>query len=145
MATSQFNYGTILYHRCKTPLTSFASQDCTPTFQHTDPWRTHMIGTATQWHLPVRRQSSTKIQTHERRGPHMAWMCGYLAHPNTTIGATVTMSPKQEDAESQDPLTCFLNATWPLHIRQYPMSVSYRKNSKPTLQCLIGQQELNRS
>ena len=144
-ATSQFNHGTILHRRCKTPLTSFASQECAPTFQHTKPWKARMIGTATQWHLPVQRQSSTKTRTLVRHGTHMAWMRGYLAPTKTTIGATYIMSLKQEDTESQDLLTCSLNTAWPLQIRQYCMSVSSQKNSGPTSQRLIGQQELNRS
>ena len=143
--TSQFNYGKNLHHKCKTPSTSFASQECTPTFQHTKPWKARMIGTATQWHLPVQRQSSTKIQTLERCGPHMAWMRGYLDPPKTTIGVIYTMSLKQKDTGSQDPLTCSPSNAWHLCIHEFPMSVSYPKNSRPILLHLIGQQEQSRS
>jgi hypothetical protein len=78
-------------------------------------------------------------------GPLMACMHGYEALQKTTPNAIYTMSPNQEDTESQDQLTCSLNTAWPRHIRQYPMSLISQKNSRPTSQRLIGQQELNRS
>ena len=115
-ATSQLNYGTNLHQRCKNPLTTFASQVCAPTFQHTNPCKARTIGTATQWHLPVRRQSSTKIQTLERRGPHMAWMRVYLEPPKTTNCVIYNMPPKQKDTGSQDPLTCSPSTAWHLRI-----------------------------
>ena len=126
--SSLANYGTTLHHRCKTPLTSFASQECALKCQHTRPWKACMIGTATRWPLLVKNHSSTKTWTLMRHGPHMAWMRGYLALQKTTTNAIYTMSPKQKDTVSQDPLTCSLNTARPLHIRQYSISVSSRKN-----------------
>ena len=140
MATSQFNYGTNLHHRCKTPLTSFASQDCTPTFQHTKPWRARMIVITTQWHLPVQRQSYTKIQTLKALwAPHGldAWLLGpskdhYWCHlyyvPKTKgyrVSGSADLFPQHFLAPSYLPIS---------------LSMSYPKNSRPISLCLIGQQ-----
>ena len=49
-----------------------------------------------------------------------ALWAGYLAPPNTTIGVTFTMSPKQEDTESQDPLTVPSALLGPFIFANYP-------------------------